>query len=134
MEGCSFNDCIPLLFLYSGNNFLCNNLLDSKVTRMLQHRTRAEVLPNPCNFGFLENQGLQRISPYVKSRFYLKTHVADSQSCRPAFAEAPAPRTRLRQAGLRAGRCKAFTAPLPGFDIVFFCNWRGNTREADLER
>jgi len=57
-------------------------------TQMLQYRTRAEVLPNPCNCGFLENQGLQRISLYVKPRFCLETHVADCQRCRPAFAEA----------------------------------------------
>src|SRR4030042_4172765 len=55
---------------------------------MLQYRTRAGVLPNPCNCGFLENQGLQRISLYVKSWFWLETHVTDSQRCRPAFAEA----------------------------------------------
>ena len=37
--------------------------------------------------------------------------------CRPAFAEAPARRTRLRQAGLRAGRPKSFPpAPL---DLAF---------------
>ena len=59
-------------------------------TQMLQYRTRAEVLPNPCNCGFLENQGLQKISLYVKLRFCLETHVADCQRCRPAFAEAPA--------------------------------------------
>jgi hypothetical protein len=33
--------------------------------------------------------------------------------CRPAFAEAPARRTRLRQAGLRAGRPKSFSAGPP---------------------
>ena len=37
--------------------------------------------------------------------------------CHPAFAEAPARRTRLRQAGLRAGRPKSFPpAPL---DLAF---------------
>jgi len=32
--------------------------------------------------------------------------------CRPAFAEAPARRTRLWEAGLRAGRSKSFFAGL----------------------
>jgi hypothetical protein len=65
---------------------------------MLQYQTRAGILPNPCNCGFFVNEGLQRISLYVKSRFCLETHAANSQRC----------------------RCKAFPVPPPGFDIVFF--------------
>ena len=64
---------------------------------MLQYQTRAGMLPNPCNCGFFGNEGLQRISLYVKSRFCLETHAANSQRC----------------------RCKAFPVPPPGFDIVF---------------
>ena len=117
---------------------------------MLQHRTRAGVLPNPCNCGFLENQpirlpglkpgvcsglilsgtfypdlkigvwrrrtyqGLQRISLYVKSRFCLKTHVADSQRCRCKALAINRPAMKLSFI-LLAG-----TVPPPGFDIVFF--------------
>jgi len=66
-------------------------------TQMLQYQTRAGILPNPCNCGFFVNEGLQRISLYVKSRFCLETHAANSQRC----------------------RCKAFSVPPPGFDIVF---------------
>jgi len=64
---------------------------------MLQYQTRAGILPNPCNCGFFVNEGLQRISLYVKSRFCLETHAANSQRC----------------------RCNAFSVPPPGFDIVF---------------
>ena len=65
---------------------------------MLQYQTRAGILPNPCNCGFFVNEELQRISLYVKSRFCLEAHAANSQR----------------------GRCKAFPVPPPGFDIVFF--------------
>ena len=66
-------------------------------TQMLQYQTQAGILPNPCNCGFFVNEGLQRISLYVKSRFCLETHAANSQRC----------------------RCNAFSVPPPGFDIVF---------------
>src|SRR4030043_1334469 len=80
---------------------------------MLQYRTRAEVLPNPCNCGFLENQGLQRISLYVKPRFCLETHVADCQRCRCKVLEKYSPRCAVI---FRQSR----TVPPPGFDIFFF--------------
>jgi len=95
---------------------------------MLQHRTRAGVLPNPCNCGFLENQGLQRISLYVKSRFCLKTHVADSQRCRPAFAEAASRRQVQGFGKIPAALCGDFPAKPPStparFRYCYFCNWR----------
>src|SRR4030042_6284125 len=81
---------------------------------MLQYRTRAGVLPNSCNCGFLENQGLQRVSLYVKSRFCLETHVADSQRCRCKALAINRPAMKLSFI-LLAG-----TVPPPGFDIVFF--------------
>ena len=81
---------------------------------MLQYRTRAGVLPKPCNCGFLENQGLQRVSLYVKSRFCLETHVADSQRCRCKALAINRPAMKLSFI-LLAG-----TVPPPGFDIVFF--------------
>ena len=46
-------------------------------TQMLQYQTQAGILPNPCNCGFFVNEGLQRISLYVKSRFCLETHAAN---------------------------------------------------------
>jgi len=61
-----------------------------RLTQMLQYRTRAGILPNPCNCGFFGNEGLQRISLYVKSRFCLETHAANSQRCRCKALRHPA--------------------------------------------
>jgi len=55
---------------------------------MLQYRTRAGVLPNPCNCGLLEKLGLLDDFTLGAFPFCLKTHVANFQRCRPAFAEA----------------------------------------------
>src|SRR4030042_3384157 len=64
---------------------------------MLQYRTRAGVLPNPCNCGLLEKLGLLDDFTLGTFPFCLKTHVANFQRC----------------------RCKAFSAPRPD-SILFF--------------
>jgi len=102
---------------------------------MLQYRTLAGVLTNPCNCGFLKNEGLQRILLYVKSQFCLETHVADSQRCRPAFAEAPALRKASGGGALRrqvqglgkipAALCGDFPAKPPSTPARFrYCFWQ----------
>ena len=58
----------------------------------------------------------------MKMRFLLVLEHLEPilKRCRPAFAEAPARRTRLRQAGLRAGRPKSFSAgPPTPLDLAF---------------
>ena len=88
-------------YVLSEKRASCNFLSDEECTQMLQYQTRAGILPNPCNCGFFGNEGLQRISLYVKSRFCLETHAANSQRCRCKALRHPA----LLRDAFRRGNC-----------------------------